>query len=627
MEKTVSWSAFWGYLRYIWKEKKILFLYGAMFFPAFIICNFIQVYMPKMIILHLEENRTILYIGIHVLGLEVIMFLAIFAREKMNARLRHGNRQIEQMMKCDYARKLLYVDYAYTEDSGFLAMRNKVKESLFGTGIGGQEKIGLIDFMPELVALIAAAGNAVLFFYYLSKISPWLVLLLFAVIFVGTAVNVVFFRKNEGKFGQKSADAWQKLDYVTRKTEDFSMAKDIRLYQMNRWLTERIDMYLKERLFCKRKEMTARGIGDALYLLSVGIFMASLLGMVLVRFWGGQCDVSDVVFYANMGPMLYTLLDRDVSSRCFGLVQMVKAYQRFQNFMEYGTDAGEIDVPVHREAPEIVLEHVSFAYPGMESSVLQDINLRIPAGERVAIVGVNGAGKTTLMKLVCGLLHPVSGRILLNGVDMETMQAEERYAWFSCTFQDVQFLPISIRENITQEILDERDASGAGSAAIRKKKLREQLSESWSRDERIWDCLEQSGIRQEIEKLPQKLDTLLDKNLNEDAVDFSGGQRQKLILARALYRNAGALILDEPTAALDALAESEIYEKYADFAREKTSLFVSHRLASTRFCDRILLLDGGKIAEEGTHEDLLAKGGLYAKMFALQSKYYSQEAC
>lgn len=138
----------------------------------------------------------------------------------------------------------------------------------------------------------------------------------------------------------------------------------------------------------------------------------------------------------------------------------------------------------------------------------------------------------------------------------------------------------------------------------------------------IWNCLEQAGIRQEVERLPEKLDTLLEKSIHENATDFSGGQRQKLILARALYRNAGALILDEPTAALDALAENEIYEKYSEFAAEKTSFFVSHRLSSTRFCHRIILLDGGNIAEEGTHQELLNKEGIYADMFAMQSKYY-----
>lgn len=603
MEKTVTWSAFRGYVEYIWREKKVLFLYGALFFPAFIVANYLQIYLPKMIIMELEEKRSIAYVGVSVLALVLALCLAILLREQMSSRLKYGNRQIARKQQQDYTNKLLYVDYGCLEDQEFLAMRNMAKESIFGGSIGGQGRAHLKDFMPEVVMLVAAAGNVILYLYYLSKISFLLILVLFFVVFLGTAINVKVFRKNEKKHGQRSANTWQKLDYVTRKTEDFSMAKDIRLYDMAPWLTGLIDEYLGERLLFKKKEMISRGLGDGVYMLTIGVFMASLLGMLLLRFWDGNIEVSDVVFYANMGPALYHLLDREVSSRCFHLFQIMTEYQRFQTFMNYGEDTGTMDVPVRREAPSIVLEHVSFSYPGAEKEVLKDINLQVRAGEKVAIVGVNGAGKTTLMKLICGLLHPTGGRILLDGADMETMEAEERYAWFSCTFQDVQFLPVSIRENISQEM------EGVGSVSA-------------ERDEKIWNCLHLAGIKKEIEELPEKLDTLLEKNINENAMDFSGGQRQKLILARALYRDAGTLILDEPTAALDALAENEIYEKYAEFAREKTSFFVSHRLSSTRFCDRILLLDGGNIAEEGTHDELLAAGGIYRKMFAMQSKYY-----
>lgn len=598
----------------------MLFVYSVLFFPAFILANYLQVYLPKMIIMELEEGQGIAYMGLSVLAFVLVLCLAILLREQMYSRLKYGNRQIARKQQRDYANKLLYVDYGYLEDRGFLSIRNMVKESVFGGGIGGQGRAHLMDFMPEAMMLIAAVGNVILYLYYLSKVSFLLILLLFAVIFLGTAINMKVFRKNEKKHAMRSADTWQKLDYVTRKTEDFSMAKDVRLYDMAPWLTGLIGEYLAERLSFKKKEMTSRGLGDAVYMLSIGLFMASLLGMLLLRFWDGGIGVSDVVFYANMGPALYHLLDREVSSRCFYLFQIVTEYQRFQTFMEYGENTGKVDVPVQKEAPSIVLEHVSFSYPGAEKEVLSDISLQVQAGEKVAIVGVNGAGKTTLMKLICGLIHPTSGRILLNGADMETMEAEERYAWFSCTFQDVQFLPVSIRENISQEIRD--DSFMQGTAESGKHNLRELIMESADRDERIWHCLEQAGIRKEIEELPDGLDSLLEKNINEDATDFSGGQRQKLILARALFRDAGGLILDEPTAALDALAENEIYGRYAEFAKGKTSFFVSHRLSSTRFCDRILLLDGGRIAEEGTHDELLAAGGIYGKMFAMQSKYY-----
>lgn len=601
MKKKVRLSAFCGYLKYIWIEKKILYLYGILFFPAYIVANYLQVYLPKMIIQKLEHKASIATIGLSILSLVLLLMFCIMIRERMRSKTEHGNRLIAQNMQNDYTDKLLYVDYGYLEDAEFLSIRNMAKESLFGGTIGSQERAMVMDFMPTLIMIAAALGNVAVYLFYLGRLSWLLIILLFTAIFLGTTLNIKLFRKNEGKYGQMVSDSWQKMDYVTRKTQDFSMAKDIRLYHMNSWLSGLVNGYLKERLRLKKKELSNRGIGDMVYVSSLTIFQIAVFGIVLQHYLQGKLEVSDVVFYVNMTPVLYNLLDQEVSTKSMHLLRIITEFQRFQDFMHYGIDTGKQDSSIQKEAPVITLEHVSFSYPKSEKIVLQDINMTVKAGEKVAIVGVNGAGKTTLMKLICGLLHPTTGRILLNGVDMETMEAEERYAWFSCTFQDVQFLPVSIRENISQE---------------------NRTSSAEENDNRIWNCLEQAGIRQEIEELPEKLDTLLEKSIHENATDFSGGQRQKLILARALYRNAGALILDEPTAALDALAENDIYEKYAEIAADKTSFFVSHRLSSTRFCDRILLLDGGNIAEEGTHEELLEQQGIYADMFEMQSKYY-----
>lgn len=635
MKKTVRLSAFCGYLKYIWNEKKILYLYGILFFPAYIIANYLQVYLPKMIIQKLEHKASITEMGLSILALVLLLMLCIIIREKMRSKTEHGNRIITQKMQNDYTDKLLYVDYGYLEDAEFLSIRNMAKESLFGGTIGSQERAMLMDFMPTLIMIVAALGNVAVYLFYLGKLSWLLILLLFADLLLGTTLNIKLFRKNEGKYGQMVSDSWQKMDYVTRKTQDFSMAKDIRLYHMNSWLSGLVNGYLKERLRLKKKELSNQGIGDIVYVTGLTIFQIAVFGFVLQHYLQGKLEVSDVVFYVNMTPVLHSLLDMEVSTKSMHLFRIITEFQRFQDFMHYGKDTGKQDSSIQKEAPVITLEHISFSYPKSEKIVLQNIDLTVKSGEKVAIVGVNGAGKTTLMKLICGLLHPTSGRILLNGVDMETMEAEERYAWFSCTFQDVQFLPVSIRENISQENMtsfaEDNNTSSADSMPFKTNTesstnmvVTEQKSKMASRqnDDRIWNCLEQAGIRQEIEDLPEKLDTLLEKSINENATDFSGGQRQKLILARALYRNAGALILDEPTAALDALAENDIYEKYAEFAADKTSFFVSHRLSSTRFCDRILLLDGGNIAEEGTHEELLEQHGIYADMFEMQSKYY-----
>ncbi len=599
MGKGKVWKGLCLYIRYIWKEKKSIYLMGILFFPAYILSNYLQVYLPKMVIMELEEKRTITHFGISIMGLSFFLILCIFIKVKMLSRIKYSNRFINQRMQNEYSQKLLYVDYKYLEDQEFLTVRDKVKESLFGGSVGDEwERAKLADFMETLVTLAAVTGNVVLYAYHLCKLSYWMlaIFLIAPFIMVLTQKTVM---KNERDNAVKASGVWQKLDYVIRKTEDFSMAKDVRLYQMDIWLSGLLEKLCKRRLEYKAKELRPRCTLSVISTLVFGVYHAGLFAAILAGLWNGNINVADVVFYAGMGPALYFLMEEDFLNNIRRLFQLSVEFNRFREYTDYGENTGKTDVPVNKKAPVIEFQHVSFTYPGSDREVLKDINLVVEKGEKIAIVGVNGAGKTTLMKLTCGLLLPASGRILIDGKDMAQMEPEERYSWFSCAFQDIQFMPLSIKENISMLIEDADNL-------------------------KIWDCLKQAGIKDEVGSLPLRLDTMMEKNLNKNAVDFSGGQKQKLILARALYRDAGVLVLDEPTAALDALAENDIYEKYARFTKDKTSFFVSHRLSSTRFCDRILLIDGGNIAEEGTHEELLAAGGLYAGMFEMQSKYYKE---
>ncbi len=599
MGKGKVWKGLCLYIRYIWKEKKSIYLMGILFFPAYILSNYLQVYLPKMVIMELEEKRTITHFGISIMGLSFFLILCIFIKVKMLSRIKYSNRFINQRMQNEYSQKLLYVDYKYLEDQEFLTVRDKVKESLFGGSVGDEwERAKLADFMETLVTLAAVTGNVVLYAYHLCKLSYWMLAIFLSAPFIMVLTQKTVM-KNERDNAVKASGVWQKLDYVIRKTEDFSMAKDVRMYQMDVWLSGLLEKLCKKRLEYKAKELKPRCALSVISTLVFGVYHAGLFAAILAGLWNGNINVADVVFYAGMGPALYFLMEEDFLNNIRRLFQLSVEFKRFREYTDYGENTGKTDIPVNRKTPVIEFQHVSFTYPGSDREVLKDINLVVEKGEKIAIVGVNGAGKTTLMKLTCGLLLPASGRILLDGKDMAQMEPEERYSWFSCAFQDIQFLPLSIKENISMLIEDADNL-------------------------KIWDCLKQAGIKDEVGSLPLRLDTMMEKTLNKNAVDFSGGQKQKLILARALYRDAGVLVLDEPTAALDALAENDIYEKYARFTKDKTSFFVSHRLSSTRFCDRILLIDGGNIAEEGTHEELLAAGGLYAGMFEMQSKYYKE---
>jgi ATP-binding cassette subfamily B protein len=271
----------------------------------------------------------------------------------------------------------------------------------------------------------------------------------------------------------------------------------------------------------------------------------------------------------------------------------IRAYWEYQNPERPVKQLG-----IDKFPPDIVFEHVSYAYPDSDTKMLDDVSFTIKAGESIALVGKNGAGKTTVVKLMTGLYTPQSGRVLIGGKDISQFDRDVLVSLCSVVFQDIYLLAENIAVNIAQ------------TDSIDTDKLKKSL--------------ELSGLAEKVSTLPAKEQTMLVPEINEGGVNFSGGEKQKLAIARAIYKDGAILILDEPTAALDPIAESEVYRQYADITKSKTALFISHRLASTRFCDRIYLLDGGKLTEEGTHDTLVAAGGPYAEMFALQASYYNE---
>ena len=239
-----------------------------------------------------------------------------------------------------------------------------------------------------------------------------------------------------------------------------------------------------------------------------------------------------------------------------------------------------------------------FKYPSAENYALRNVNLKIENGEHLAVVGRNGSGKTTFIKLMCRLYDVTDGEILINGTDIKEYTRESITGLYSVVFQDFKIFSVSLKDNIC-------------------------ASSDFDSD-RFYACLENANIKDRAERLADKENTYLYKDLDETGVEISGGEAQKLALARALYKDAPVVILDEPTAALDPIAENELYLKYNEMTSGKISFFISHRLSSTRFCDRILLVKDGKIAESGTHDELMALKGLYYRMYQVQSYYYKE---
>lgn len=494
----------------------------------------------------------------------------------------------------DIMNKTIETDYANTENNNFIGLRQKVNETNYGyemitTEIYERFKelgINLLGFTVYMVLLIS--------------VNP-LVLLI-------TAVSAVF-----GVIIRRRADRWKfendyeykshrrKLWYINNIGGRFDMAKDIRLFAMTKWLNNIYDTNLKIEFDFRRKErmkqLSADMVDCFMNFVRLGISYAYLIWAVI----NGKLSVDGFVLLfaaiAGFSNWIMGILYGFATISRYSL-----SYCRIREFFEYPDkfkyDEGEPIVQETKKSYSLEFKNVSFCYENTEEYTLENINITIKAGEKLAIVGLNGAGKTTLVKLLCGFYDPTEGIVLLNGRDIKEFNRKEYYKLFTAVFQDFNILPLSIAENISQLTGADIDR------------------------EKIYHCLKQADLEEKIKSMPKGIDTLLIKDVNDEAVELSGGETQKFMLARALYKDAPVLILDEPTAALDPIAESRLYEKYNELSAKKTSVYISHRLASTRFCDRIILIDNKRITEQGTHDELMKKGGKYADLFEIQSKYY-----
>ena len=446
--------------------------------------------------------------------------------------------------------------------------------------------------------LLNLAGFAV----YLTLLSG-LSLGLIGVVAVTTAAGFFISRQiNEWGYRHREEEAayQKKIDYIAQKTESIQLAKDIRIFGLRPWLSDVYESTMRlYEAFINRRERIYTGacaVDAFLSLARNGIAYAYLIRLTLAE----GLPASQFLLYFSAFTGFSTWVT-GILQECSTLHKEsldLSTIQEYLHLPEPFRFADGAPIPP-ADRYELRLDHVTFRYPGTEKPVLQNLSLTLRPGEKIAVVGLNGAGKTTLVKLLCGFYDPDEGRVLLNGQDIRQFDRRAYYKLFSTVAQEISELDITVAQTVAQAV-DGIDM------------------------DKVKACVEKAGLAEAIASLPQGYDTHLGKQVYLDGVELSGGQTQRLMLARALYKDGAFLVLDEPTAALDPIAESDIYQKYNEMTAGKSSVFISHRLASTRFCDRILFIKDGGIAEEGTHEELLHKGGAYAKLFEVQARYYQE---
>lgn len=576
------------------KEKKVLVL-GVLVACLTVLNNLVNLYISPAVLSAVERRVSMRELVFTILLFVGALMFCSAALAYVNSNTLFGRVNVRMYILGAINRKAAVTSYPNMEDEDFHKFLGK---SIKNVNDNGQATEAVWDTM---VSLLYNSIGFIIYMFLLSSVNfiMIMVILCTAVIgyFVSKYVSGYHYRHRD-----EIAEYENKMWYISNLAREYNGAKDIRIFGMKSWFeelgTKTVGAYTA---FHRRAEgiyIWAKITDLMMAFFRNGIAYAYLIHLVL----SGELTAAQFLLYfsavGGFTTWIMSILENLVTLHRQSLdLTTVREYLEYPEAFLF--EEGEAFEPDNQKKYEIRLEDVSFCYSGAEENTLNHINLTLHPGEKLAIVGVNGAGKTTLIKLMSGLLDPTEGRVLLNGRDIREYNRRDYYRMFSAVFQQFSLIAGTIGANIAQ-------------------------TEDGIDMQKVEQCAKRAGLKSKILSLPDKYETLLNREVYENAVMLSGGETQRLMLARALYKDAPVILLDEPTAALDSIAEAEMYQKYNELTAGRSSVYISHRLASTRFCNRIILLENAGIAEEGTHEELLKLGGRYAELFAVQSKYYQE---
>lgn len=510
-------------------------------------------------------------------------------------------------IKCIIARMNLILEknlitmtmpFIYTEDPNMLDCNQKASQAVGGNqqGVEGMMHI-ILNFSGSLGAVIAGLS-------IISTINFKIVILMIAIALANFFISNLANKWCKKHVWDELAPWWRKRWYMDIALGDFSYAKDIRMFGLKNYLTHKFQEINKIRFNYQKKN------NRVWLLVSIASSFFWVISQVLIYIYLIRCIFAKTITIGN-----FTLYLSATATFFECVMSLLNSITNFLNNSRYVDDFRSFyEMPELRQnlpdkktnlpklQPqshyEFEFQNVSFKYPRAERFALQNVSIKIKAGERLAVVGLNGAGKSTFIKLLLRLYQPTEGKILLNGIDIQTYDLNSYFKIFAPVFQEVNLFAMSFAENVSMKSLENTDKDLAHQSVV------------------------QSGLEEKLDSLEKGLDTQLLKVIYDDGIDLSGGQKQKLALARALYKNSPVVVLDEPTAALDAIAESKLYSDFDKLIGGKTSIYISHRLSSTQFCNNVAMFKDGKLIEYGTHESLLKQNGEYANMFKIQAQYY-----
>lgn len=584
----------------IWQYKKSLLfciIIGAIATSSGdFIWNYVGKYLIDIIQNSIISNTTGIneYVKLLIITI-VILVIVTVTRTQTDNKTWYQCIYVRQCIIQERILKALKLNYQKLEDPNTLDLMQKALNAS-SDNTNGVEGI-MHYFFSELVcfiSLLTAIG-------ILAFFNAWIILF---VIVLGTIQFLVMdytAKKDKKETWDFLSPYWRKINYLEQSTQDFSYAKDIRLYNMKDWLLAK-----QKELFDIKHKHIANSKNFWIYFGTFSSILSAVRQCLVFTYLvyaviKKGMSIGDFILYAGsievFAGSLITFLGKISEYR--NASRQVDDFRSFMDLKDPDDEKTFKHLP-KIDTYEFKFENVSFKYPKQENYSLKNLNITIKSGQKLAIVGLNGAGKTTFIKLLLRLYDVTEGRILLNGTDISEYDRNEYFDIFSPVFQDVNIFAFPLNQNISMRIAKDTD------------------------NKLVEEKLRQAGLSEKLDSLPSGMNTELLKIIDDKGIDFSGGEKQKLSLARALYKNAPVIILDEPTAALDALAEYKLYKEFDKLVEGKTSVYISHRLSSTRFCDGIAMFKNGELVEYGTHKSLLDKNGEYAKMFEVQAQYYKE---
>ena len=586
-------------IKLAWKEKPVVFLVYVICLCKDVFSRAWEILLPKLLMdelvlflsggdmqkhLHNVCLYAVISVGAVLLANIIGSFFGNHARSVLDE-------WFQEYIDISIARRAMEMDFEHTEDPDALDVLNKAREGMswYSGGV-----VGVLDQLYNMISnIVIISGGAAVVIVTCPLLFP---------VQLAALILFLYFNMRNNKIEVASFEKLSKRNrifgYIFFQLSQLCYAKDIRLYNSADMMGRKADDHSKqmynvwhEEALSTRGNLWAMDVVNALRD-AISYFYIGYLAII------GRITLGDFSMCVAAASVLYQSLFA-ISSGIQNLMKRCNYAHRYMEFLEY-PEAMEKGMRSVKKGEHIIeFVNVSFKYPRAKNYVLRNINLMIKSGEHLSIVGLNGAGKTTLVKLLCRLYDVTDGAILIDGVNIKEYSEEEYRRLFAVVFQDFQLFAFSLKENIAMEETD--------SAA----------------QERIEEILRLTGLSEDVQKLPEGIDTMIFKSYDEHGTEFSGGQKQKTAIARALYRDAPIVILDEPTAALDPIAEYEIYRQFETLVGGKTAIYISHRMSSCRFCDKIAVFADDTIKEYGSHDELVAlEGGIYAEMFHEQAKYY-----